>query len=149
MWKQLFQATWKNFRTRFSGIIDNFRRHKILIESQASIVQFEQFERARAVAEEEFKTIRVNEDKRRQIVVRDWLGSASTEADQEYYASIRAPYPETGRWLLEKKQVQTWLDPNSSSIPYLWLTGIPGAGGCLPAKLYFILSIPLLYVLLI
>jgi hypothetical protein len=60
---EAFSGRWKTFRTQFSRIINNFRRHKMLIKSQASLVQFEQFERARAVAEEEFKTVRVNEKK--------------------------------------------------------------------------------------
>jgi hypothetical protein len=128
VWRQLFQATWKTFRTRFSGILDNLRRHKLLVESQASLTQFEEFERARVTAKEEFRAMRDNEGKRRKIAVRDWLGAASSEADQENYANVRLQYPGTGRWLLQIQHVQAWLDPNSSSIPLLWLTGIPGAG---------------------
>jgi hypothetical protein len=146
VWRQLFQATWKTFRTRFSGILDNLRRHKILIESQASLTQFEQFERARVIAEEEFRVMRDNEGKRRKIAVRDWLGAATSEVDQENCANVRVQYPGTGRWLLQIRHVQAWLDSNSSSTPLLWLTGIPGAGEY-PA-LHFFFSLYLCFLLM-
>ena len=128
MWKQLFQATWKTFRTRFHGILENLRRHKSLVESQASLLHFDEFQRARTAAEAEVRRIRAEEEKQRQVAVRTWLSAASTEVDQENYASIRAEYPDTGRWLLNQTYVQAWCDPDSTSTPLLWMKGIPGAG---------------------
>jgi hypothetical protein len=100
----------------------------MLVESQATLIQFDQFEQARITQEKEFQIMRQNEEKRQTIAVRDWLSAANTEADQENYGEIRAQYPGTGYWLLQRRHVQAWLDPNSPSTPLLWLNGIPGAG---------------------
>jgi hypothetical protein len=128
VWKQLFHATWKTFRTKFSGILANLRRHKLLVESQANIIQFEEIQRARTAAEAHVRALQEAELKNMQVVLRSWLSAASSDMDQENAAKVRGDYPNTGRWLLTKDLVRSWCEPNSSSIPLLWLNGKPGAG---------------------
>jgi hypothetical protein len=128
VWKQLFHATWKSFRTQFSGILENLRRHRRLVEGQANLAQFEEFQRARVTAEAEFRNLQDAEQRHRRITVRDWLSAANTDIDQEKGANVRSDYPNTGRWLLANHHMQAWLNPEFCSTPLLWLNGIPGAG---------------------
>lgn len=132
MWKQLFQATWKSFRTQFSGLIANLRRHTLLVESQANLVEFEELfqalERARATAEAEYQRRTEDEERHRQIIVRNWLSAASTDADQEKGLNARKDCPNSGRWLLENQYMQAWFNVEFCTTPMLWLNGIPGAG---------------------
>ena len=128
MWKQLFQATWKTFRSRFKPVLEDLRRHKHIVEVQASLYQFEEVQRTRATAEAEFRGLREAEDLRRRSAVQDWLSAANMEEDQEAKASVRAEYPGVCSWILDYECVQAWRNSNPHSFPLLWINGIPGAG---------------------
>jgi hypothetical protein len=132
VWKQLFQATWKTFRTRFGGLLANLQRHGRLVESQANLIEFEQLfeelERARVTAEAEYQRRKDDEDRHRRVMVRNWLSAASVEADQEAGINARKNYPESGRWLLGNSRMQAWLNAEFCAVTLLWLHGIPGAG---------------------
>ena len=127
-WKQLFRSLWKDFRTRFQSILENLRRHKDLIESQANLVQYQSSRIARQQAETEVQKIEEALVKQQLVSVRDWLCSAKVKNDQEHYVSVRVHCLGFGRWLLSHPRMRVWMDPDSSSIPLLWLHGIPGAG---------------------
>ena len=127
-WKQLFRSLWKDFRTRFQSILDNLRRHKDLIESQASLAQYQSSRLARQQAETEIQKIEEAVVKQQLVSVRDWLCSAKFKNDQEYYVSVRAHHIDFGSWLHCNPRMRVWMDPSSSSVPLLWLHGIPGAG---------------------
>ena len=124
----MFRACWKTFRSRFRPVLENLRRHKSLVETQASLCQFEEIQRMRVTAEVEFQALREAEDLRRRSAVQDWLSAANTELDQEIKASVRADYPGVCRWILDYKNVQAWRDSAPRSSPLLWVNGIPGAG---------------------
>lgn len=135
MWRQLFQATWKTFKSKFSGLSDSMRRHRSLIESQANLLQIEESQQSRAYHEAQFKLIRDAEESRRRTTVNTWLHAASTETDQYNASSIRSEYPETGGWLFDMNKFKAWFDPQFCSTPALWLNGIPGAGKTILASL--------------
>ena len=132
MWKQLFQATWKTFKTKFSCLLENLHRHRRLVESQANLAQFEELfqelQRARINSEAEFQSLKDGEKSHQLNTVQTWLSAASTNVDQETYASKRKKYPTSGRWLLGDSRMRAWLDPEACATPLLWVNGIPGAG---------------------
>ncbi|KAH0563181.1 hypothetical protein GP486_002248 [Trichoglossum hirsutum] len=128
VWKQLFQITWKSFRFRFKPVLEDLRRHKDLVEKQASLYQYEEVQRVRITAETEFRSLREAEDLRQRWAVQDFLSAANVEEDQEIKASVRAKYPGVCSWILNHKSVQAWSDPNLHSSPLLWIKGIPGSG---------------------
>jgi len=104
------------------------RQHKHLIESQASIVEFEEIQKLRKVADAEFQNARDADLDRRRSKVMQWLSPASSETIQEGCEKARSEYPGTGQWLLRDDRFQSWFDPSFCSNPLLWLSGIPGAG---------------------
>jgi hypothetical protein len=127
-WKKLFLATWKTFRTRFQYILDNLKRHKSLVESQANLLEFEQFQVARAAAERNFLHAHDAESKRRLIEITRKLSPANCNVDHEYAAKKRKKYPNTGKWLLCEREFKLWANIQVPATPLLWLKGIPGAG---------------------
>lgn len=133
----MFRACWKTFRSRFRPVLENFRRHKALVGTQASLYQFEEIQRMRVTAEAEFQALREAEDLRRRSAVQDWLSAANTELDQEIKATVRADYPGVCRWILDNKNVQAWRGSSSRSSPLLWVNGIPGAGKQTNALIHF------------
>ncbi|KEZ43202.1 hypothetical protein SAPIO_CDS4876 [Scedosporium apiospermum] len=128
LWKQLFRHTWKNFRTRFNDTIQNFKRHKSLIESQATLAQFEEICSIRKQQAEQLTFQREEAVKRRAQAVRAWLAAESMTVHQDHFSALRHEYPGSGEWILKKNRVRQWLDVGSAAGPLLWLTGIPGAG---------------------
>jgi hypothetical protein len=67
-------------------------------------------------------------EKEKRIAVAAWLDGAKSHLDQLDAKAEREAYPESGRWLLSRQQVKSWLDFRSTGKPLLWIRGIPGAG---------------------
>ena len=143
MWKQLFQATWKTFRTKFSGLLENIRRNQHLVESQANLIQFKQLKEAnlahfeqlfqemhtaRLKAEVESRSFEDVEKSRRLGILRAWLSAAPASLDYENFIRKLKDYPESGLWLVNDDRIQSWLNPDTCGSPLLWVNGIPGAG---------------------
>lgn len=128
MWRQLFDATWKTFRTRFSGPIESFKRHRELIKSQATFEQFEAIQSVRTVQAEQLELQRREATRQSQARVRSWLAANDMKLEHEYHTEVRRGFQGTGQWVLEKRPVRRWLDLDKNHDPFLWLTGIPGSG---------------------
>lgn len=65
VWRQLFDATWKTHKSRFSEVINRLPEHRRLIETQASLIQVRAFQDAQIKADERFSTSEQNEFLRR------------------------------------------------------------------------------------
>ncbi|KAK0631420.1 hypothetical protein B0T14DRAFT_2863 [Immersiella caudata] len=127
-WQTLFRSTWTNFQRRFSEPIDNFKRHRRLLENHANLVLFEEIMVIRDSQVESRKAEREDRRREQQTRVRAWLAHEDMQSDQDYNAGLRNSFPGTGLWILKKRLLRAWFDPESKADPILWLTGIPGAG---------------------
>jgi hypothetical protein len=116
------------------------RQHKHLVESQASIVEFEAIQKLRKLAEVEFQGIRDADLDRRHSKVLQWLSPASSNVIQEGCEKARLDYQGTGHWLLKDDRFKKWFDPDFCSNPLLWLTGIPGSGNRNLLEVKFLLT---------
>ncbi|OTA54483.1 hypothetical protein K449DRAFT_469433 [Hypoxylon sp. EC38] len=127
-WQTLFRATWNTFRTRFDVPIQNFKRHRRLLENHATLSLFEELKAIRDNQTETIKLQLESAEQQRQDRVRVWLSHEDMMPDQEHYIRIRRDHPGTGKWILKKRLIRTWLDLETEAEPIMWLTGIPGAG---------------------
>ena len=132
VWRQVFKATWKTHRSSFRPIIEDLGRHKRLVESQAGLIEFEEIQALKTKVDEEFTHLRKTEELKQQNFVRDWLNAASVEEDYDSKSNDRSGYPGVCRWILAQRKFELWKDFNSTANPFLWITGIPGAGKLLP-----------------
>lgn len=133
VWKQLFTATWRGFQLRINAIKENLRRHKSLIQSQATLAQFEEAQKSHAVVLAEFERIKAEDTDRRRIAVLQWLDPFDSEVVHEKYLEVRAENPNSGSWLLKEPKFLGWYQTDACKNPLLGLNGIPGAGkphGC-------------------
>ncbi|KAK2605748.1 hypothetical protein N8I77_008563 [Diaporthe amygdali] len=128
MLKQLFQATWKTYKTRFDLLISNIHDHGMLVQNQATLAQIEEFRRERLADCQQYEAQRLRE-------MYTWLRSpnhdqaSNAENDQYEYARVRKYCPSSGRWVLSKQAFNEWMDPAYPPIPpLLWINGVPGAG---------------------
>ncbi|KAL4886207.1 hypothetical protein BJY04DRAFT_213739 [Aspergillus karnatakaensis] len=135
VWKQLFHATWKSLSIKLSRIVDSFQSHRMLLESQANLVQFAEYRRSASDAEERYRRRQEDEKNNHRRVVRAWLGAADAASDHETYIKYHRSHPESGNWLLNDRLIRTWCDSTLTSTPFLWMTGIPGAGKTFLASL--------------
>ena len=131
-WKNLFNATWKTFRTEFEYILRSLKRHKRLVENQASLVEYEQSQEARLLAKAAFEDMAEKEKAKRRIALGGKLQPASSTSDHENALDIRREYPNTGQWILQRAQMKEWMNPEHDNGSLLWLNGIPGAGESVP-----------------
>jgi len=127
-WYLLFQCTWKGLASSIRSVRANLQRHRTLVETQATLVHFEQAQEARECAKGAVLRAEEAEKRRMMITVTEWLAPPDTRSDQQRYSRIRDEYPNTGRWLLKARKVKKWLDHLSTGVPLLWVYGIPGAG---------------------
>lgn len=134
-WKQFFRSSWKTFNTRFQCILSNLSRHRNLIESQASLVEYEQSKLARLAAQNSFEEIAKSEKDRRFIAVIEKVHPPNSLNDHEQAVEARQEHPGTGRWILGAGQLRQWMDPLATDVPVLWVNGIPGAGKTIIAAL--------------
>lgn len=100
----------------------------MLIESRASITEFEGIQSSRQAAIIIFEKQMKDRAILRQEIVKAWLCPFDCETQQETHQNTRSVCKHPGRWLLESAMFQDWLDPSDFSKPLLWLNGIPGAG---------------------
>ncbi|KAF7554205.1 hypothetical protein G7Z17_g3062 [Cylindrodendrum hubeiense] len=133
MWKQMFQAVWRGFTLKLEELKDNMRRHRHLVESQASIVVFEETQALRKLAETNFQHIQNEYLRHRLREVLRWLNPYNSESQHE--TCVKAKFPKSGEWLVRDIGFKNWVDPLYCTTPLLWLNGIPGAGMFLFAKL--------------
>ena len=132
-WKHLFHSSWKTFKTQFHYILGSLNRHKHLVESQASLVEYEQSKVARLAAENSFEEMAKAEKSRRYLAVAEKIHPPNTRTDHEGAVETRHEHPESGRWILQHRSLRDWMDFTRPDGPVLWINGIPGAGVCLPS----------------
>jgi hypothetical protein len=82
-WRQLFRATWKDFNATFGHILLDVVRHKGLIESQATLIHFQEARLNRAKASEYFQKQEREERQRQHLAVLDWISSTDASLDQQ------------------------------------------------------------------
>lgn len=135
VWKQLFQAAWRGFAAKITLIRDSLRRKKELIESTASIAQFEEIKKILEEiqklsnnAEADLEERKKKDIYQKRQAVNSWLSPPKIESIHERHIRARSQHLESGRWLLEKSLFQNWFDPVYCITTVLWLKGKPGAG---------------------
>lgn len=129
MWRQLFQATWKTYKSNFDPLVGNIRVHGDLVQRQATMTEIENQRKAMETQNDQLKSIREMEKAHMLREVYSWLSAPNIDNDHYHYSKIREEHSCTGRWLLDIPAFKEWFDPMYPTIPpLLWITGIPGAG---------------------
>ncbi|KIW70328.1 hypothetical protein, variant [Phialophora macrospora] len=148
-WKKSFTSFWKDFGTRFGGILKALDQHRSLIERLAQQYQFNQYQLDRKLLFEVVQSYeslrekliadidsRVEKDQTRKLDdARTLLYASDPIVDHERACERRAHHEHSGRWLLEKTQIKSWKDDDIPESSMLWLNGIPGAGKTVLASL--------------
>ncbi|KAF2736998.1 C2H2 domain-containing protein [Polyplosphaeria fusca] len=138
-WTKFFRSVWKNFNTKFQGILNSLRRHKQLVETRASLMHFQRYEEDMAQFtryQQDLNEIKskmdqmIEEERSKKIkAIKEWLATGSQAAvDHERFLAVRQKYPNTGRWILKHETIDNWMHADVPATPLVWMNGIPGAG---------------------
>lgn len=128
MWRSLFQSSWKGFAAEIDLLKDNLARHRRLIETRASLVEFEAVQNLSKQSEANLRELKLTEERRRKTAVLQWLSSPDVQSAHERCLEARAWSPTSSHWILADSCFQEWVDPLFCSTPLLWINGKPGAG---------------------
>ncbi|KAF3800389.1 Vegetative incompatibility protein HET-E-1, partial [Colletotrichum gloeosporioides] len=129
MLKQIYHATWKTYKTKFSDLIHNLDQHGLLLLGQTTLAQ------ARRSREQEIgQRLRDRSDRdcraRERII--GWLQGAGMDSnvknDHAKLLKVRSNAPNSGKWLLSKAEFKRWFGRFPSIPALLWINGMPGAG---------------------
>ncbi|KAF2647502.1 hypothetical protein K491DRAFT_699595 [Lophiostoma macrostomum CBS 122681] len=136
LWKQIFKATWKDYKSKFGEMISDMSRHYKLVESTATVEQIADLQRSREIENQHRESASKDEHLRKLYMVTQWLRPASVEGDHMTHMKKRVPSKATGMWLFDDPTFQEWFDLQFPMVPpLLWLCGIPGAGKTVLASL--------------
>lgn len=135
-WKLLFMASWGRFQARFDNILDDMKRHEVLIDKEANARNIADVrkirEEIRTWRQESLEQVgraeREQAEKQYQSIV-SWL--KADELDQlsifESISSEGQKHDGTCSWVLNNCTVRSWLQPKPER-PTLWLQGNAGSG---------------------
>lgn len=99
--KQLFQATWKTYKTCFDPLIANIHDHGMLVQNQATLAQIEEFRRDRLANSQQNEAHRLRE-------MYTWLRSPdhdqASNAENDQVRACKGPQRLSWRWKLVVEQ---------------------------------------------
>ena len=116
-WKELFHATSRSFNNTVAHLSQNLHRHKTLIESQASIVEFKVLQDLRIQCQRQFEKQNSAELERRRLSVLQWLCPPDAQARHEDAAKAR--HGTSSRWLFSASRFIKWFNFNYCAEPLL------------------------------
>lgn len=142
VWRQLFRSAWNDFKARFDGILDNFSRHRKLIESQFLLLQanlyktdaatltskLDELLKDLAAAKSSIEKDEMRRKTERLSAIQEWIGGSHPGVIHEMLLNVRNDYPRTGKWVETYATVSSWINDDLPRSSTLWMHGIPGAG---------------------
>ena len=126
--KQLWRSAWKDFQTRFKRLLEGLGRHREIIQSQANLLHFQQYQMDRRKFIEDLDKREKTEREEKYIAVRKWMSGAESSLDHEDACKAWRKYTGTGKWILKNEHVRNWREAQSPTESSLWINGVPGAG---------------------
>lgn len=73
VWRNFFRSMWKNFSTKFDGILNKLRRHKDLVECRATISYYQRYKEDMKSLQEKTQELIAKEDAKNMRSVKEWL----------------------------------------------------------------------------
>jgi hypothetical protein len=129
VWTKLFRSVWKDFDTKFGGILKSLGRHKDLVECSANVAQYRRYREDMLELKSGLdKTISAEKEKKK-LAVKEWLAvDGQQESDHENFCQVRQECATTARWILRHGSIEHWMQSDVPDTPTIWMNGIPGAG---------------------
>jgi Sec-independent protein translocase protein TatA len=129
VWVRIFKSMWKDFDTKFSGILKSLGRHKDLVECRATVSQYRRYQEDMTELKSKLEETISAEKEKKKLAVKEWLAvDGQWERDHESFCQVRKECPTTAKWILKHDSVEHWMQIDAPDTPVLWMNAIPGAG---------------------
>jgi hypothetical protein len=118
---------WKDFESRFTGILESLARHRELVDKEAISIDIAEARSWRIRAEEDIER-REKQRKEQQLhYVIGWLAVDDLLQEEEFDRLSERRQDGTCAWVVSSSQLKAWNEDGNSE-PIIWINGIPGAG---------------------
>jgi hypothetical protein len=135
-WYIVFGSLWKNFESRFTGILESLARHRELVDKEAVSIDIAEARSWLIRAEEDIER-REKQRKEQQLhYVIGWLAVDDLLQEEEFDRLSDRRQDGTCEWVLTSTQLKGWIDGGSSD-PVIWINGIPGPVCCVRSLVAF------------
>lgn len=132
---------WKDFESRFTGILESLARHRELVDKEAISIDIAEARSWRIRAEEDIER-REKQRKEQQLhYAMAWLAVDDLLQEEEFDRLSERRQDGTCEWVVSSNQLKAWHE-NGDNEPILWINGIPGAGMIFPFQCCLVLTAP-------
>jgi hypothetical protein len=142
MLQRFFRSVWKDFETIFKSTLASIRRHRDLLESNATASAYNEAREFRQKCREDLDTLITKTSEDRYTRLLQWLSTDESEEQHSEVCSVRrngAAYAlrsgesvktrsDSGQWIVKHPKLIAWIREDFAKTTTLWLNGIPGAG---------------------
>ncbi|KAF8865135.1 hypothetical protein BDZ45DRAFT_474377 [Acephala macrosclerotiorum] len=137
-WHSLFLSLWRDFKSRFAGIIDRLKEQRDFVDREAMSVHLVESKESRYRLQQDIQqrykySVQLLEQSemnagisRLQHAVA-WLSIDDRDQEAQHHRISTKRHDETCQWIMKHSQMKSWLRDDTSN-PVLWLSGKPGAG---------------------
>lgn len=123
----MFGSLWKDFESRFTGILESLARHRELLDKEAISIDIAEARSWRIRVEEDIGR-RENQRQEQQLhYATGWLCVDDLLQEEELDRLSDRRQDGTCEWVMRGSQLTAWMD-GSNSETVIWINGIPGAG---------------------
>ncbi|TVY65596.1 Vegetative incompatibility protein HET-E-1 [Lachnellula suecica] len=137
-WHLIFTSLWKDFQSRFQGIIDSLKKQRDFVDREAASIDIVEAKEHRLRTQQDMahrekdwaERLDQNERSAKSSQLRhsiEWLAVDEKNQEDSFARISHRRHDETCQWVMREAQMIEWVK-NGSKRPVLWLNGKPGAG---------------------
>ncbi|KAH7148334.1 hypothetical protein EDB81DRAFT_792040 [Dactylonectria macrodidyma] len=125
-WKQIFDVMWPGQQKKLSIVIENVQKHSSLLRSEVTLLDIKEAREDRVRSSEHFSKAEAFQELQKYLGLKSRLSPSMYDDRLDWLRNRRVPGCAT--WLFRDEKFCEWLDTSKSTVVWLWLQGIPGAG---------------------
>lgn len=115
---------WKDFDTKFGGILKSLGRHKSLVECRGTLAHYQRYREDMTELKSKINEMIDEEQTKKMLAVKEWLAvGQQPQQDHDTFSRVRRQYTTTTRWILNNELVKKWMGPDVPDSPVLWIHG--------------------------
>ncbi|KAH7150359.1 hypothetical protein B0J13DRAFT_549979 [Dactylonectria estremocensis] len=125
-WKQVFDVIWPGQQKKFGVVLDNFEKHSSLLRSEVTLLDIKEAREDRLRSSEHFSKTETFQELQKYLGLKSRLSPSMYDDRLDWLRNRSVSGCAT--WLFRDEKFCEWLDTSKSTVVWLWLQGIPGAG---------------------
>ncbi|KAH6714004.1 hypothetical protein BKA61DRAFT_428897, partial [Leptodontidium sp. MPI-SDFR-AT-0119] len=137
-WHVLFLSLWRDYKKRFSGIIEGLKEQQVFLDAEAMSIHMSESKDARSqmqkdIQESQKKSLAILEQSETEARISRlqhsiaWLSVDDKTQEDNYEKISNQRHDETCLWIAKNDQFVSWRRDDGKN-PVLWISGKPGAG---------------------